>query len=109
MHSLLFGYPDPDAPTDTPPPPPILTHTTRPANLPAENILCIHSEGDRVIHPLLVEQLAERWECPFIKLLSNAQPDPPHVEWGNDVRHDFIAKDLLLKVIELVASHAAKV
>jgi hypothetical protein len=83
--------------------PPIMIHTTPPVAIPSHNILCIHSKRDRVIHQLMIEQLAERWHCRYVELHSLVQPEHPSVEWADDVQHDFMAKDLLLTVIEMTA------
>lgn len=103
MNALLFGgigVDDPEQPYS----PPVLIHTTRPASIPPENILCIHSYKDRVIHHAMIQQLAERWECRYVELHSNVIPDHPSVEWADDIQHDFIAKDLLLDVIEMTSN-----
>lgn len=99
MNSLIFGID-----YDTPQAPPIMIHTTPPTAIPSQNILCIHSKRDRVIHPLMIEQLAERWQCRYVELHSRVEPEHPSVQWADDVQHDFLAKDLLLNVIEMTAN-----
>lgn len=97
MNALLFGVDE-----NTPQTPPIMIHTTPPP-IPSENILCIHSQRDRVIHHLMIQQLAERWQCRYVELHSPVEPEHPSVGWADDVQHDFMAKDMLLSVIEMTA------
>lgn len=103
MSALLFGGIGLDD-NEQPSSPPVLIHTTRPESIPPENILCIHSYKDRVIHHLMIQQLAERWECRYVELHSNVVPDNPSAEWADDIQHDFIAKDMLLDVIEMTSN-----
>lgn len=106
MNTLLFGgmMDLSEVEQQQPPSPPIMIHTTRPPSLPAQNILCIHSRKDRVIHPLMIQQFADSWGCTYVELHSSVVPDHPSVEWADDIQHDFIAKDMLLNVIEMTAN-----
>jgi hypothetical protein len=99
INTLYFGMEEEDLTHS----PPIMIHTAPPAAIPSQNILCIHSKRDRVIHPLMIEQLAERWQCRYVELHSLVQPEHPSVEWADDVQHDFIAKDMLCSVIQMTA------
>jgi hypothetical protein len=37
----------------------IIIHSSKPNAIPAEDILCIHAEYDRVIHYMQIDQLGE--------------------------------------------------
>jgi len=67
---------------------------------PIENIQFIHAEGDFVVGLGENEWLANTWGVPLHKLTSiveNGKTDP----MGDDIHHDFMAKDLLHEVVNL--------
>jgi hypothetical protein len=89
---------------------PVIIHSSKPNAIPAEAIMCIHAEHDRVIHYMQIDQLAERWGmCQFVKLTSEVKPDHDNATWANDIQHDFMAKDLLMKVIFHMFTHISSI
>src|SRR4051812_21435831 len=91
----------------------VLIHNTRPSALDPDKILLIHSNKDRVISALQITQLAEMWEIPqqnvrILETHSTAETldleRRQYTEWCDDVQHDFIAKELLPTVLDLVSS-----
>lgn len=84
---------------------PVVIHSSKPDAIPAEAILCIHAENDRVIHHMQIDQLAERWGCRFVRLKSDVKPDHDNASWANDIQHDFMAKDMLMQVLFYMFTH----
>jgi hypothetical protein len=79
-----------------------LINLERPADIPSENILLVHSAHDRIIHPLQIKQLSDSWQCPFIELSYDDRPDDMLVEWADDVQHDFISRDMLKHLLQIL-------
>lgn len=86
-------------------------HVTRPVGLNPHQVLLIHSDRDRVINKLQIIQLSEMWEIPqcnvhILKTRSVAETldceRREFAEWCDDVQHDFIALELLPRVLHLV-------
>lgn len=69
--------------------------------LPKEKILFVHSEGDYVISLGEIESVSRRWDCELVTVSSNVK----HGErdcWGDDIHHDFIAKDLMSSAVDIL-------
>ena len=68
---------------------------------PKEKMLFVHSEGDYVISIGEIENVTKRWNCDLIQLNSTVK----HGErdcWGDDIHHDFIAKDLMNSAVDIL-------
>lgn len=60
-----------------------------------ENVKIIHATGDNVIGIESLRKCAQKWNCDFKELTSTAVGKD---KWGDDINHDFLAKDLMRDV-----------
>lgn len=60
-----------------------------------ENMKIIHATGDNVISIESLRKCAQKWNCEFKELTSTAVGKD---KWGDDINHDFLAKDLMRDV-----------
>lgn len=58
--------------------------------------LIVHAEGDRVISIGEMEETARRWDFEF-KALKSTVASGQRDCWGDDINHDFTAKDLIIQ------------
>eukprot|EP00009_Paramoeba_aestuarina_P015538 CAMPEP_0201532824 /NCGR_PEP_ID=MMETSP0161_2-20130828/51416_1 /ASSEMBLY_ACC=CAM_ASM_000251 /TAXON_ID=180227 /ORGANISM="Neoparamoeba aestuarina, Strain SoJaBio B1-5/56/2" /LENGTH=202 /DNA_ID=CAMNT_0047936455 /DNA_START=84 /DNA_END=692 /DNA_ORIENTATION=+ len=63
------------------------------------HIQILHAKNDKVIPVHDMQRVAERWECEFIEMNSVTQSFAQSWE-GDDICHDFLAKDLVLPLLE---------
>ena len=55
----------------------------------------VHAVGDAVIGLGDIRRVAARWDAPLVELTSNVKHGSVDC-WGDDVHHDFLAKDLMV-------------
>ena len=80
--------------------PPNIIHLERPTSIPLQNIAVIHSENDRVISSVQMEQLSRAWGCRYVSMRYPDRADNIHAPWAADVQHDFLSRDMLKSVLE---------
>eukprot|EP01038_Epipyxis_sp_PR26KG_P007674 gene7674-10443_t len=81
-----------------------LIHLDRPRALDPNQIMLIHSDKDRVISHLQIQQLSEFWGgVPYFNLVTNSKAENElYCDWADDVQHDFMALDLLPNLLHLI-------
>mmetsp|Transcript_19926 Transcript_19926/g.46538 ORF Transcript_19926/g.46538 Transcript_19926/m.46538 type:complete len:94 (-) Transcript_19926:193-474(-) len=67
---------------------------------PVRNIMIAHSDGDMVISASELKRVAEVWNAPYVSLRSAVSPGERGC-WGDDIHHDFLARDLIAQVVTL--------
>lgn len=87
---------------------PLVVHEQRPAALAPHQICIVHSSRDRVISSIQAEQLGERWGCRYVELADVVEPDYPGAGYSDDIDHDFLARDMLRSVVDVVLREALR-
>jgi hypothetical protein len=67
------------------------------------NIGIVHATGDKVIYPSDIRRVATAWKVPLTEITSSV--DAGEVDaWGDDISHDFLAKDLMEEAVKATRS-----
>merc|ERR1712137_1068372 len=75
--------------------------------LPKGNGVIVHAEGDFVVSSAELESTAGAWGFDFISLQS-AVPRAKRDCWGDDINHDFTAKDLMQSAVTILKDFLSK-
>ena len=54
-----------------------------------------------------IRRCAEQWGCPLTELTLNVQQRAVDC-WGDDINHDFLAKDFMLRVVDIFGMFLSK-